>query len=66
MQKNFWCIVTYVGASPLYYCGYFKKGNPAISADFYDALKLHDEAEAQRILKNIPVSAWVIEEHAYV
>lgn len=72
-KKDFWCIVTYLGATPYYYCGYYKKHNhldeelkPVLSCDFNDAMKLHSQSEAKKILWAMAMgSDWKVEEHAY-
>jgi hypothetical protein len=72
-KKNFWCIVTYIGATPYYYCGYYKKRThvdenlkPVLSCDFNDAMKLHNESEAKRILSLMNIgSDYKVEEHAF-
>lgn len=70
-NQVFWCIVTYVGSTPMYYAGYFKAHygeplKPVISVSFDDALKCHSKEAAQKILNNLNVSGWKVEDHMYM
>ncbi len=71
-KKDFWCIVSYIRTTPYYYCGYYKKTpsisedlKPVLSIDFNDAMKLHSEAEAKRVLSYMNRPEWKVEEHGY-
>lgn len=66
-----WCLVAYIGANPLYYCGYYKSCQgeslkPVLSVSYDDALKLSSETEAKSLLANMGVSNLRVEEHASV
>ncbi len=73
MEPNsFWCIVGYLGITPFYYCGYYKSRvfdepmKPVISGDFNKAMKLHTQEEAKRILAEMNIPNWVVEEHGWM
>jgi hypothetical protein len=68
-MNNYLCIVSYIGATPIYYCGYYKSCNgdehkPVMSVSFDDALKLGTKQEAEKLLFSIGVKHYKVEEHA--
>lgn len=71
-MNNFWCIVTYIGATPFYYAGYYGRHSgevelrPALTSDFNQSMKLHNREEAVRILSRMNKPEWKVEEHAYM
>ncbi len=69
--KCFWCIVIYYQGMLMYYVGYYGTYNPSqelqpfVTTDFVKALKLHSKEEAERILAEMKLTGYKVEEHGY-
>ena len=72
-ERNHWCLVEYVGSTPMYYTGWFggkEKLKPSVSIDFNKALKLHSKIAAEQIVNGLKscsnVVYFKVEEHLWV
>lgn len=71
-DMNHWCLVKYVGATPMYYTGWFggKELKPSISIDFNEALKLHSKIAAEQVMNGLKfcsnVKGFKIEGHKWM
>ncbi len=75
-DKNHWCIVKQMGATPFYYTGYFGKNEgeeimkPSLSMDFNEAVKLHSKIAAEMVLSGLKscsgVKDFIVQDHKWI
>lgn len=69
MDKTGWCIVAYIGTTPIFYEGYFdldpndNKIKPKLSSDFSKAMLCVTKEDAERICQQMKIPNWKVEEH---
>ena len=71
MDKSGWCIVAYIGSTPMYYVGRYEldpadnKVKPVLSIDFNKALCISTKENADQILGEMWLDGrWKVEEHS--
>lgn len=72
-DRNHWCLVKYLGSTPMYYTGWFadtENLRPAISIDFNKALKLHSKIAAEQIINGLKscanITDFKVEDHKWI